>query len=283
LYFGRFFTMLSTSSRRLPMKTIPAFIALAAALSAVGLSPAPANADTATECTLDKFCYCVDVALKGVIDQQVTMIRDQIGKQKAQGKAIGYMSIPISTIAGSYYGVNVKVGAQVKNRVESRFGPYYAWILNPGDVQAGLPQGASGADYMLMWTKVLEGKTGLGEDFDFVYFVGPAEFARYFSLDGRGDMEKLDAYYDGHVKSDPNLEKVDKKSFREYYALRASVAFSLGSHDEWNIVAALNAARRASKDYGIARQLGVFFDGRPVAPGLFETPIAAGDAGACAK
>jgi hypothetical protein len=27
----------------------------------------------------------------------------------------------------------------------------------------------------------------------------------------------------------------------------------------------------------------VFFDGRPVAPGLFETPIAAGDAGACGK
>ena len=43
----------------------------------------------------------------------------------------------------------------------------------------------------------------------------------------------------------------------EYYALRASVAFSFGSLDEWNIVRAINAARRASKDYGLARQLGV--------------------------
>jgi hypothetical protein len=262
-------------------KISAARIALLTAFIAMGV--AAACADTATECTLAKFCYCVDVGLKGVIDQQVTAIRETIAKQKAQGKAIGYMSIPISTIAGSYYGVNVKVGAEVKERVESRFGPNDAWILNPGAVQAGLPPGASGADYMLMWTKVLEGRTGLGEDFDFVYFVGPSEFARHFSLDGRADMERLDDYYDGLVKTDPDLAKIDKKSFREYYALRASVAFSLGSHDEWNIARAINEARRASKDYGIARQLGVFFDGRPVAPGLFETPIAAGDAGACGR
>jgi hypothetical protein len=257
-----------------------------ALLAPLGISLATggvAHADTTTECTLAKFCYCVDVGLKGVIDQQVAAVRELIAKQKAQGKAIGYMSIPISTIAGSYYDVNVKVGTEVKERVESRFGPTDAWILNPADVQAGLPPGASGADYMLMWTKVLEGRSGLGEDFDFVYFVGPSDFARHFSLDGRGDMERLDAYYDGLVKTDPDLGKIDKKSFREYYALRASVAFSLGSHDEWNIVATLNAARRASKDYGIARQLGVFFDGRPVAPGLLETQVAAGDAGASGR
>ena len=262
-------------------KIRPALLALLAALFAPGITSA--RAETATECTLAKFCYCVDVALKGVIDQQVAAIRETIGKEKAQGKAIGYMSIPISTLAGSYYGVNVKVGAWVKQRVEGRLGPNDAWILNPGAVQAGLPQSATGADYMLMWTKVLEGKTGLGEDFDFVYFVGPREFGRYFSLDGRGDMEKLDAYYDAHVNGDPNLGKIDKKSFREYYTLRASVSFSLGSHDEWNIARAINEARRASKDYGLARQLGVFFDGRPVAPGLYETQVAAGTVGACAR
>jgi hypothetical protein len=69
----------------------------------------------------------------------------------------------------------------------------------------------------------------------------------------------------------------------EYYALRASVAFSFGSLDEWNIVRAINAARRASKDYGLARQLGVFFDGGPAAPGLYETPVAPVTAGACGR
>jgi hypothetical protein len=256
-----------------------ALLVLLAGFLAAG---APARADTVTECTLDKFCYCIDAGLKGVIDQQAAAVREAIGKQKAQGKAIGYMSIPISTVAGSYSGVNAKVGAEVKERVESRFGPNDAWILNPAATQVALPPGASGADYMLMWTKVLEGRTGLGEDFDFVYFVGPSDFARHFPLDGRADLERLDAYYDGLVKTDPDLGKIDKKSFREYYALRASVAFSFGSHDEWNIVRAINEKRRADKDhYGIARQLGVFFDGRAVAPGLLETPIAAGTADAC--
>jgi hypothetical protein len=256
-----------------------AFLALLAALASAG----PARADTATECTQIKFCYCVDVGLKGVIDQQVAALRDAIGKQKAQGKAIGYMSIPISTVGGSYFGVNVKVGAEVKEQVESRFGANDAWILNPAATQVGLPQGATGADFMLMWTKVLEGRTGLGDDFDFVYFVGPSDFARHFSLDGRADMERLEAYYDTLVKTDSDLAKIDKKSFREYYALRASGAFSFGSHDEWNIVRAINEARRASKDYGLARQLGVFFDGRPAAPGLYETQVAAGTVGACAR
>ena len=261
------------------LRCCTALLLLAASLAA----GAPAHADTVTECTLDKFCYCVDTGLKGVIEQQVTVARETIGKQKAQGKAIGYMSVPISTIAGSYSGVNGKVGAEVKDRVESRFGSKDAWILNPAATQVALPQGASGADYMLMWTKVLEGRTGLGEDFDFVYFVGPSDFARHFSIDGRADMERLDDYYDGLVKTNPDLAKIDKKSFREYYALRASVAFSFGSHDEWNIVRAINEGRRASKDYGLARQLGVFFDGNAIAPGLFETQIAAGTAGPCPK
>src|SRR5262252_8412463 len=55
-------------------------------------------------------------------------------------------------------------------------------------------------------------------------------------------MERLDAYYGNLVKTDPDLAKIDKKSFREYYVLRASVAFSFGSHDEWNIVRAINEA-----------------------------------------
>jgi hypothetical protein len=269
-----------TMARKFMQMRHRALLALLAGFLAAG---GPARADKATECTLDKFCYCVDVGLKGVIEQQAMAVRETIGKQKAQGKAIGYMSIPISTVAGSYSGVNAKVGAEVKERVENRFGPNDAWVLNPAATQVALPQGATGADYMLMWTKVLEGRSGLGEDFDFVYFVGPSDFARHFPLDGRADMERLDAYYDALVKTDPDLGKIDKKSFREYYALRASVAFSFGSHDEWNIVRAINEGRRASKDYGLARQLGVFFDGHAVAPGLFETPIAAGTADPCPK
>jgi len=38
--------------------------------------------------------------------------------------------------------------------------------------------------------------------------------------------------------------KLSKTGFRNYYALHASVAFSLGSHDEWNISHILNERRR---------------------------------------
>lgn len=60
------------------------------------------------------------------------------------------------------------------------------------------------------------------------------------------------------------------------------MSFSLGSHDEWNIVRAINDKRReADKQAGIVKQLGVFLEGRAVPPGMFEAPIEAGTAGAC--
>jgi hypothetical protein len=259
----------------------PAALALLAATLALS-GTAATRADTVTEC-VDSFCYCVNSDLKPAIEQHVAYIRGLIGPQKAQGKAIGYMSIPISTVGGSYIGVNAKVGAEVKEHVEDRFGPKVAWLLNPAGKDVALPSNATGADYMLMWTQVFAGKSGLGEDFDFIYFVGPSDFARHFSLDGNGDMQKLDDYYEGLAKTDPKLREVDKKSFREYYALRASVSYSLGSHDEWNIARAINEARRKSNDFGISKQLGMLFDGRAVAPGLFETPIAAGAARKCGE
>ena len=40
--------------------------------------------------------------------------------------------------------------------------------------------GANGADYMYMWTQILEGPTAHGENFDFSYFVGPADFKNYY-------------------------------------------------------------------------------------------------------
>jgi hypothetical protein len=99
----------------------------------------------------------------------------------------------------------------------------------------------------------------------------------------------LDAFFDQRVASDPVFRKaveqgsVSKAGFRIYYALRASVAFSYGSHDEWNIARLLNARRRGAADYGIANQLAVFFDGRPVDPGTFESATTPGDAGRCVK
>jgi hypothetical protein len=183
-------------------------------------------------------------------------------------------------------GVNREVAQQTKDRIERRFGSGSVWVLNTG-AEGNLPEGASGPDYMYMWTQVLEGRGGLGEDFDFFYFTGPADFARFFALTGTGDADRISAYFDQRLASDPDLmsavaaRKLSKAGFRNYYALRASVAFSFGSHDEWNISHMLNERRRASGDFGIGNQIAIMFDGRGVTPGNFEGTVAGGTVKPC--
>jgi hypothetical protein len=252
----------------------------------VTASPGQGRADTVTACTTINLCYCINTNNRDVINTNITRVRQLIIDQRSQGKAIGYLSIPLSTAGGAYFGVNVDVAKETKERIEKRFGPKSVWMLNPG-AEGNLPAGASGADYMLMWTKILEGRSGLGEDFDFFYFVGPSDFAKSFNFDGTGDMEKIEAYFDKRYATDQKFKeavdqnKISKKTFRNYYALHASVSFSYGSHDEWNIARLLNERRRGSADYGIANQLGVLFDGRAATPGDFEAADASGDVGRC--
>lgn len=258
-----------------------------AALCAVCASPGGAHAARVTECTAINICYCVESDLKGAIDTNVGKIREAIAEQKAAGKAIGYMSIPLSTVGGGYFGINADVSAATKTNVERRFGAKSLWLLNPGTPDFSLPRSANGADYMLMWTRVLEGSGGFGEDFDFFYFAGPTDFARALGLTGEGDMEKIDAIFDQRFASDEGLRKaveqgrLSKAAFRNYYGLRASIAFSYGSHDEWNILRILNERRRGAARFGIANQIASFYDGHASAPSAAEQLVSAGYMGRC--
>jgi len=227
-------------------------------------------------------CYCVNADFLGAIQDRVAAIRARLATERGAGKATGYISIPISTLEGSYFKVNLEVAADVKKRVEAKFGSASVWILNPGDKDWSLPDHASGADYMLMWTRVLEGVTGDAPDFDFVYFTGPNDFKLALNLSDTDVMGQLDAEYDKRAATDPGIMAVDKRLFRNYYALRASVAFSLGSHDEWNIVRTINERRRREDAHGIARQLAAWFDGQPITPSQFESGAAPGQTGNCA-
>jgi hypothetical protein len=250
--------------------------------AAVVLTSAAARAESSTQCTALGFCYCVNADLRPAIDKHVADIRKAIRAQRDLGKAIGYISIPISTIEGGYFGVNIDTANDVGARLEARMGKDLMWTLNPGAKEWSLPGSPTGADYMFMWATVLEGTDGVGSDFDFVYFVGPSDFAALLKLDGTADMQKLEAYYDRRAATDPAIAKVDKRAFRNFYALRASVAFSLGSHDEWNIAKAINDRRRAKdQSKGIPGQLGILFDGHAVPPANFEGGVQPGNVGAC--
>jgi hypothetical protein len=245
-----------------------------------------AQAETTTACTALNLCYCINIANKPAIDANIATIRQAIAEQRKAGKSIGYLSIPLSTAGGSYFGINTEVALQTKQAVEKRLGADSVWLLNPG-ANGQLPAGASGADYMYMWTTVLEGRLGIGDDFDFFYFTGPSEFARFFGLTGDGDMTRIDAYFDNRVVTDPDFRKavdagkLTKLSFRNYYGLRAAVTFSYGSHDEWNIARLLNERRRGAAEFGIAQQIPMLFDGQAVNPGGYESAVASGDVGRC--
>jgi hypothetical protein len=279
------------------LRRLPAFAAnirqdiLAIALTAAALvSPQAATAaGLVTACTPLDICYCVNSDYREVIDANVARVRQLIASNKAQGKAIGYLSIPLSPAGGGSFAVNSEIAAKVAQNVTARFGAKSMWLLNPGAEGGDKMNGASGADYMYMWTQILAGRSGLGEDFDFFYFAGPTDFGKYFALTGQGDLERLEAWFDARLAQDPAFKKavdqgdVTKAGFRDYYGLRASVAYSYGSHDEWNIARLINTRRRGAADYGIANQLAIFFDSQPQSPGAYEIPTAPGDAGRCVR
>ena len=248
-----------------------------------------AASSTVTLCTRLDFCYCVNSDYRDAIDANVARVRGLIAGHKAQGKAIGYLSVPLSPAGGGSFAVNAEIAAATASSVTARLGAQSAWILNPGAEGGDRMNGAGGADFMYMWTQILEGRNGAGEDFDFFYFAGPFDFASFFKLTGQGDLERLEAWFDARAAQDPSFRtavdngSITRAGFRNYYGLRASVAFSYGSHDDWNIARAINARRRGAADFGIANQLAIFFDGHPVTPGSYEEPTAAGDAGRCVK
>jgi hypothetical protein len=89
-------------------------------LVAAFMPPTDAHAGAVTVCTAIDLCYCVNSDLRGPIDANVARVRQLLQDQRKQGKAIGYLSIPLSTAGGSYFGVNVDVAQQTKDRIEKR-------------------------------------------------------------------------------------------------------------------------------------------------------------------
>jgi hypothetical protein len=171
----------------------------------------------------------------------------------------------------------------------------------------------TGGDYMRMWTKVIveddyyRGTNQIipntGNLFDAFYFIGPTDvqdfflsaarslsqaveiyFARKYSLD-EDFKNDFDCIMENNVCHPLNLANPQEKSmwqqrrqeFFRYYAIKAGTNFSIGSHDEWNIVRMLNAKRQAHPDvYGISGQIAVFFDGRQIDLGSYAMPATPG-------
>lgn len=151
-----------------------------------------------------------------------------------------------------------------------------------------------------------------GQYFDAFYFVGPRDVQEFFGTAGPTLTAGIQEYFSRKLATDPDFrdyfsvegivwrqrkpneqlpraqqkfrddwEDVRHKFFR-YYALRASVNFSLGSHDEWLIFKLLNdRRRRLSRDQNMvdgnaAEQIAGFFDGGQINPASTEAGVSRG-------
>jgi hypothetical protein len=173
----------------------------------------------------------------------------------------------------------------------------------------------TGGDYMRMWTKVLveDGADNLGRNFDAFYFLGPTDVHSFFCASGSETLTAgIEAYFSRKFTTDASFRDAfavpaidwgrtptqeassttdadprrawtrKRKEFLRFYALRASVNFSLGSHDEWEIIRLINDQRRKKtatktmKGGDVGEQISAFFDGNQVDPASSETKLSSG-------
>jgi len=175
----------------------------------------------------------------------------------------------------------------------------------------------TGGDYMRMWTRVLvedgDEKKPRGRRFDAFYFLGPTDVRHFFSRGGAVTLTAgIEEYFARKFSMDPDFRHeystagIDwgvsrrgeqtaarqselkdrwedaRKSFFRFYAIRASVNFSLGSHDEWNIFRLLCRMRLAdSESQGMeggnpGDLLAGYFDGRQIDPGAAFVDVSPG-------
>ena len=107
-------------------------LASLALVTATSASPVAAQAAKSTECTKIGICYCVNSDLKPVIEARIAQVRQLAAEQRKAGKAVGYLSVPLSPVGGGYMKLNFEVAQAAKASVEKRFGGDFVWVLNPG-------------------------------------------------------------------------------------------------------------------------------------------------------
>jgi hypothetical protein len=227
--------------------------------------------------------FRVDPVFEPLLEKSIERLRSVIRVRREFGKLIGFVSIPLSSRGGGNRDLNVEISEHIKANLDKRFGERHFWALAPGLVESHLPsvegRSARGGEYMYMWTEVLAGEKGLGEDFDLVYFSGPSDFGDFFGFTGQNDLQKLEEFMNNRADQNPDFAQTvstpeARQAFLRYYAMKASVTFSSGSHDEWNLFRKVNQRRR--KELGVGDQLPLYFDGRQLSPTEAEAPVSKG-------
>jgi hypothetical protein len=163
---------------------------------------------------------------------------------------------------------------------------------------------ARGGDYLRMWTRVLveDDKpygVHLGRRFSGFYFLGAEDVQKFFLRNGESSLTTgIEEYFARKLATDMQFRAnflgpfkaqdgttltgdaavagadTRRNDFFRYYGLRASVNYSRGSHDEWNIWQMLNAECR--KRLNLGEQIAGFFAGEQITPAATELAISPG-------
>jgi hypothetical protein len=156
-----------------------------------------------------------------------------------------------------------------------------------------------------------------GQHFDGYYFLGPNDVMQFFTKSGGETLTAaVQTHFSRKFTTDPDFRdyySIDKiawgadratdprftkdagkeqnvlrdqweehrRRYLKFYALKAGVNFSLGSHDEWEILRLINykrcaALKKTEGNLGIPDQMPAFFDGRQVDIASYEGRITAG-------
>lgn len=220
--------------------------------------------------------FLVDPVVDDAIASVVKATRDELLAVRPDASIVAYISTPLSARGGGYRPINAEISAFMKKRLETDFGPLF-FALSPAEATRDLPdvggKQAAGGEYLYMWSLILGGDDGLGRDFDMSYFVGPTDMAGYFGLP---PLNRLGALYlagEARATKDPVFRAAvwdhpkSRQAFILFYGGRASVAFSHGAHDEWNLFRLVNEQRASHADFGLGAQIAFYFDGRAVSLG----------------
>lgn len=169
-------------------------------------------------------------------------------------------------------------------------------------------------DQLVGYREVPPALANTGQYFDAFYFLGPRDVQAFFLDEGTNLTSGIQAYFarrfavDADFREtycDPNPDwarlgprtALNEAAYRlrdgwtrkrfdffRYYGVKASVNFSLGSHDEWLIFRALNAVRRDKTrnpdrfmiDGELGDQIAGFFDGGQIDPASSEAAVSRG-------
>ena len=270
-------------SRRLVAFYIVWMVVLAGAFGPYGCAQeidTQVKADAVPRETVLGTVFMVRPAWDVAIDELVEKVRKQLRDERAKGKLICYISIPLSATGGGHRPTNVDISKFIKRGLESHYGHSQFWALAPGVIETELPkidgQSPAGGEYLYMWTKILAGEDGKGDDFEMVYFVGPHDIHSYFGIIRGGVLENLNQYVtdraevDEVFRTEVAMDSQRRMSFIRYYGIRAAASYSKGAHDEWNIFRLINRRRELSE------QIAMYFDGRAVSMGAGEQPVRPG-------